>query len=187
MAHIIRPNFRRPRRHPRRNQHRRSWLRSYYVREGLLVLAIFAVLCAAYYVKENRNVGHPMLGAGAIDVIDGDTVRSGGQSYRLVGFNTPETGWRAACSHERVLATKAKARLEELVAIGGVDLQRIACACPAGKEGTSACNAGRLCARLKVNGQNVGSVLIAEGLAERYVCGATTCPPRRNWCGQGAP
>lgn len=187
MAHIIRPNFRRQRSRPRRNQHRRSWLRSYYVREGFLVLAILAVLCAAYYINENRSIGRPMSDAGGIDVIDGDTVRSGNQSYRLVGFNTPETGWRAKCSHERVVATKAKARLQELVADGGVDLQRVACACSAGTEGTNACNAGRLCARLKVDGRDVGRMLISEGLAERYVCGATTCPLRRNWCRPGAP
>ena len=35
---------------------------------------------------------------------------------------------------------------------------------------------------LTVGGQDVGTILIAEGLAERYVCGPTSCPPRKSWC-----
>ena len=41
---------------------------------------------------------------------------------------------------------------------------------------------GRLCGTLTVRGQDVGTILIAEGLAERYVCGPTSCPPRKDWC-----
>ena len=29
---------------------------------------------------------------------------------------------------------------------------------------------------------SIGDVLIAEGLARRYVCGATGCSPRGSWC-----
>jgi hypothetical protein len=40
----------------------------------------------------------------ARQVIDGDTVRlTGGQTFRLVGFDTPETGRNARCSYEREL------------------------------------------------------------------------------------
>jgi hypothetical protein len=38
---------------------------------------------------------------------------------------------------------------------------------------------------LKVSGVDVGPVMIAEGFAEKYVCDATRCPPRRNWCRLG--
>ncbi len=31
-------------------------------------------------------------------------------------------------------------------------------------------------------GRDVGAILISEGLAHPYVCGATTCPQRRPWC-----
>jgi hypothetical protein len=45
--------------------------------------------------------------ASHIDVIDGDTVRSGGHVYRLVGYNTPECGGNAGCRRERVKAADA--------------------------------------------------------------------------------
>ncbi len=117
-----------------------------------------------------------------IHVIDGDTVRSGGHVYRLVGYNTPESGLNAGCGRERVLASDAAWRLRQLLASGKPRLERVRCACPRATEGTGACNYGRRCGRLMVDGKDVGRVLIAEGLAERYVCWAAWCPPRRNWC-----
>lgn len=49
-------------------------------------------------------------------MIDGDTVRlAGGQTYRLVGFDTPETGRNARCSYERELGDAATARLRSLI------------------------------------------------------------------------
>jgi hypothetical protein len=40
-----------------------------------------------------------------------------------------------------------------------------------------------LCGSLTVAGRDVGQILISEGLAQAYVCNATSCPPRRSWCG----
>jgi len=117
-----------------------------------------------------------------IEIIDGASIRSGGQVYRLVGFDTPESGNNAKCPHERALSAGATRRLRELVAGGEFDLRRIPCACPRGSEGTGQCNYGRFCGTLKVRGQDVGAILIAEGLAERYVCTKTSCPPRKSWC-----
>lgn len=121
--------------------------------------------------------------SGLIDVIDGDTVRHEGSTYRLVGFDTPERGDRARCDDERKRAEKATQRLRSLVSTGNPRLTRVACACRPGEEGTSRCNYGRLCGVLTVGGQDAGQILISEGLAHPYVCSGTSCPKRRpSWC-----
>lgn len=118
----------------------------------------------------------------AIEVIDGDTVRLDGVIYRLVGFDTPERGDRARCNDERRRAEAATARLTSLVTSSDASLKRVSCACPAGTEGTSGCNFGRLCGSLTVGGRDVSQILISEGHARPLVCVGTSCSPRRSWC-----
>jgi endonuclease YncB( thermonuclease family) len=121
--------------------------------------------------------------AAAIQVLDGDTIRHQGFTVRLVGFNAPETGRRAACEAERSLGQQATRRLSDLVRTGTLDFQFVACSCPPGTEGTQQCNYGRRCGTLKVNGRDVGAILIAERLAVPFKCGATRCPATpRPWC-----
>ncbi|MBX3582808.1 MAG: thermonuclease family protein [Rhizobiaceae bacterium] len=117
-------------------------------------------------------------------ITDGDTIRVNGErkGTRLVGFNTPET-IEPGCAEERALGQKAKARLRQLLSKGRLSLERVGCACKPGTEGTNACNYGRSCGILRVDGRNVGDILISEGLAEPFICGATSCPPTpRPWC-----
>ena len=117
------------------------------------------------------------------DVVDGDTVRVRGETFRLLGFNTPETGDLARCAAERDLALRATSRLRSLVSgAASAELIPMQCACPPGTHGTSACNYGRSCAILHADGRDVGSILIAEGLARPYACGPTSCPRRHQWC-----
>ena len=53
-------------------------------------------------------------------VVDGDTIRAPyGVTYRLLGFDTPET-FRAKCEAELQLGLAAKTRLEALMASGEV-------------------------------------------------------------------
>jgi len=118
---------------------------------------------------------------GQINLIDGDTIRVAGETFRLVGFDAPET-YRAQCPAERELGNRATFRLRQLIAAGGLDLKKVPCACHPGTEGTPRCNYGRSCAVLRARGQDVGALLIAEGLAHAYVCGLTSCPRREEWC-----
>jgi endonuclease YncB( thermonuclease family) len=120
-----------------------------------------------------------------VHVIDGHTISlgDGRPNVRLVGFYAPETGSRARCETERQKGEAAHRRLRELVSNGRPDFQQVACSCPPGTERTNACNFGRRCGTLRVNGVGVGSTLIGEALAVRFVCSATGCPALpRPWC-----
>ena len=123
----------------------------------------------------------PAAGA-AITVIDGDTVRVDGRTTRLVGFNAPET-WQPRCAAEKQLGDHAASRLRALVTGGDIAIAGVACACPPGTEGTDACNFGRACATLSVGGQDVGAILVGEGLAVPFVCRGSGCPPTPRPCG----
>jgi endonuclease YncB( thermonuclease family) len=122
--------------------------------------------------------------AADVRVIDGDTIRifNVQPNVRLVGFNAPETR-RARCDAERELGDRATRRVRDLVRAGNLDYEPIACSCPTGTEGTTACNYGRDCGTLKANGRDVGAILIEEGLAVPFICGATRCPKTpKPWC-----
>jgi endonuclease YncB( thermonuclease family) len=126
---------------------------------------------------------------GEVRVIDGDTIRYKDVAVRLVGFNAPETGQRALCEAERKLGERATQRLTQLLRGGfKVEFAFVACACSRGTEGTPACNFGRRCGILKVGGRDVGAILIEEGLAVPFRCGATSCPRLpQPWCQSANP
>ena len=119
-----------------------------------------------------------------IRVIDGDTIRVYHQhpNVRLVGFNAPETR-NAACHAEFELGSKATRRLRDIVKAGNLTFEYVRCSCPDATQGTPSCNWGRDCGTLKSNGKDVGAILIEEGLAVPFVCGATHCPRTpKPWC-----
>jgi hypothetical protein len=150
---------------------------------GLVVVQAWSKLSAELKSTVADPVSTPM--SISVRVIDGDTISldDGRPNVRLVGFNTPETGNRARCQAERQKGDAAKRRLRELVSSGRLDFQQIACSCAPGTEGTDACNFGRRCGTLRVNGVDVGATLLGEGLAVRFVCGQTSCPTLpRPWC-----
>jgi endonuclease YncB( thermonuclease family) len=119
---------------------------------------------------------------GAVQVVDGDTIRAHGVVYRLIGLDAPETGSRARCTAENAKGGAATQRLRQLVAGGGLDLEPVRCACQVGTEGTFRCNYGRSCGVLRARGRDAAEILIGEGLARPYICGATRCPRRESWC-----
>jgi endonuclease YncB( thermonuclease family) len=146
---------------------------------GLVVFSLligFVVVQA--WPKPKPELAKPVAAFFTVRVIDGDTIslEDGKANVRLVGLNAPETGNRARCEAERQKGEVAKQRLRELVSSGRLDLNQVSCSCPPGTEGTNACNFGRRCGTLRVNGVDVGSTLINEGLAVRFACSATSCP-----------
>jgi endonuclease YncB( thermonuclease family) len=115
--------------------------------------------------------------------VDGDTIsfKDKRANVRLVGCDTPESR-RGQCDAEKRLAKQAKSYLQKLINTGNVQLEYVPCSCKPGTEGTDACNHSRACGILRADGRNVCDMMIDEGLAVSFLCGATSCPPQQNWC-----
>lgn len=134
---------------------------------GMLILGV------GVYLGWDRALGkvtdeHVLkLNKNEVEIVDGDTIRIGRNSYRLMGFDTPETTL-AKCESERVLGDAASTRLSELVALSKtVELDT------RGRD-----KYRRTLAILYVDGIDVASILIKEGYAVAYN-GRTK---RRSWC-----
>jgi micrococcal nuclease len=114
----------------------------------------------------------PTLSAAAnLRVIDGDTIEMNGETIRLLNIDTPET-FRPQCARERAIGLAAKARLVGLLARGKVTVERD------GKD-----RYRRTLAVVKVDGRDVGAVLLAEGHALPYVPGPEAKAQRMAaWC-----
>lgn len=155
----------------------------------MVALACLALGFSAIYLRHDMAAalkpkpGAPqVLSAGQVQVIDADTIRIRDANIRLAGFSTPRTQ-NAQCDVEREKGYAAMRRLRSIVETTTLELQPMPCACPPNTEGTEACNAGRRCGILRANGWDVGERFIAEGLAVRLTCTATSCsPPARPWC-----
>jgi endonuclease YncB( thermonuclease family) len=106
---------------------------------------------------------------GAITIVDGDTVRMDGVSYRLLGFDTPET-YYARCARERQWGNAASARLKELIEHSATRLEVVA----------GSCKWRRKCAKLFIQEGNVADIMISEGHAVPY----NGRGKRKNWCAE---
>ncbi len=100
-------------------------------------------------------------------VVDGDTVWYRGSSYRLESFDTPEPQTNICGGRAEVeLARRASARLLNLLNSNRWTLE------DRGDDG----GYGRRLGTIRINGRDVGDILIAEGLARRWPNG------REFWC-----
>ena len=133
------------------------------------LLSLTAILLCAAALADLIGHRNSTLKVSASDVIivDGDTIDYGGDSYRLVGFDTPET-YKPQCAAEKALGLKAKIRLTELIHTAGHINLEIEDAVD---------RHGRFLAVGHVGGHDVGATLISEGLAREYWGGK-----RLSWC-----
>jgi endonuclease YncB( thermonuclease family) len=139
------------------------------------------IVAGAFLPKFTGPISDTPINPAEINVTDGDTIKVRGAPYRLVGFDTPETS-RAKCGSERQLGDQATVRLQAIINMGNLTLQETRCSCSPGTIGTRWCNFGRRCGILKANGENIGTLLIREGLARPFVCGEFRCPRLKGWC-----
>lgn len=168
---------------------RRRWFfRNFGIIAALILVAVAVLYQSLQWSMPGIDMGKTyatMTNQQSFSVTDGDTIRVDGEpsGTRLIGFNTPEV-FSPQCKREGELGAKASARMKEIVSTSKLSLTKVACSCRPGAAGTDQCNYGRSCGILRADGRNVGDILIAEGLAVPFVCGASGCPPTpRTWCG----
>ena len=99
-------------------------------------------------------------------VVDGDTFWFEGRKIRISDINTPEIS-RPDCRREAELGEQATQRLTVLLNSGPFTLMR---------DGRDTDRYGRELRVLVRDGQSLGEMLVAEGLAERWQ------GRRGNWC-----
>lgn len=106
-----------------------------------------------------------------VRVVDGDTIKALGETWRLTGFDTPETRY-ARCAREWMLGIVAKHRLEALIAGAG----RIEIAARSGRD-----KYRRRLGALMIDGEDAADIMVREGLARPY----NGRGKRQGWCGGG--
>lgn len=101
-------------------------------------------------------------------VVDGDTLWLNGENIRLKDFDTPEPQTQiCGGAAEVALAHQASARLLDLLNGNIWTIERF---------GYDSTRSRRTLATIRINGRDVGDILIAEGLARRWPDG------REFWC-----
>ena len=111
----------------------------------------------------------PICGSGArIDcVVDGDTIWLAGAKIRVADINTPEIA-SPQCAAERRLGERATVRLQALLEAGPFEVR-------AGQRDED--RHGRKLRTFHRDGQSLGDILVAEGLAHPWNGN------RESWCG----
>jgi len=135
------------------------------------VFAAFATVSPAA-IAQARGRGGPSCIA-----IDGDTISCRDVRIRLVNADAPEVGRRAACAEEAELGARAKAYVAQRI----VQARRISIELNVDRPQDSY---GRLLARVRADGRDLGADLIGAGLAKARNLGTNAVT---QWCPMPAP
>jgi micrococcal nuclease len=100
-------------------------------------------------------------------VIDGDTIRYGGEKVRIMDIDAPEIH-EPKCASEKALGDRATLRLLEIINAGPITLVRV------GHRDRD--QYGRHLRTIQRNGRSITEVMVAEGLARKWD------GRRRSWC-----
>ncbi|MCP5395175.1 MAG: thermonuclease family protein [Sphingomonadaceae bacterium] len=133
-----------------------------------LLLALFLLLPPSAHAQQAGGARFVPCNSGPriTCVVDGDTFWLDGTKIRIADINTPETS-RPACPHEAELGRRATWRLLDLLNDGPFTLAR---------QGRDEDRYGRKLRVVMRDGQSLGQVLVAEGLAELWQ------GQRGDWC-----
>jgi endonuclease YncB( thermonuclease family) len=105
-------------------------------------------------------------------LIDSNTIGIGQERIRISNIDAPES-FNPRCGEERVAGLKVKERMAQVIRVEKVGIRR---------EGQDP--DGRTPARITVNGQDLGDMLIREGLVLPWRDGPDARMARaRHWCG----
>lgn len=109
-------------------------------------------------------------GGAGLAIVDGDTLDIAGERIRIANIDAPEIH-QAKCPDEKALGLEAKARLRQLVTGALLAISR-----GDPLDGRLKDWRGRTLALIAVNGQDIGELLIDEGLARPWT------GKRLPWC-----
>jgi endonuclease YncB( thermonuclease family) len=127
-------------------------------RSDIVPAMVGLLLGVALFLNLGDSLGSHDAGVAA-RAIDGDTIEivGTGERIRLPNIDTPETQDRAHCAAERAAGERAKYEMIGLIANAPVQLQR-----------TGTDIYGRTLAYVRVDGKDVGQILIERGLARPW-------------------
>ena len=134
-----------------------------------LAALLLAAIPATARAQDARHAQFARCGSGPriTCVVDGDTLWLDGAKIRLTDINTPEVS-QPRCASERALGEAATSRLIALLNAGPFTLER--------QGSRDADRYGRLLRVAMRDGQSLGGMLVAEGLAETWQ------GHRSGWC-----
>lgn len=133
----------------------------------VIIVAVLATGLGATSAYAQSKYGQPLKGQ---TVVDGDTLKVGAGRLRLLGYDAPEIlKPHYKCPAEFELGLKAKARMQELMSGNA----RVTVRRTHERDGY-----GRPLTKAWVNGVNVATIMINEGLGKPW----DGVEPKPDWC-----